>query len=92
MWRWLALIALNILAEVFTVFLMIWFDPLSGAFFIPLQLSIGFPLYIVIYLFKTRLDLFQAASLIALNPIVWATMVELGLRTFVDRPQDPAPE
>lgn len=91
MWRWLALLALNILAEGFAISLNIWFDPLPRVFFLLLQFLIGFPLYIVVYLFKADLDLFEAAALIALNPIVWATMVELGLRRFVERPKDPAP-
>ena len=88
MWRWLTLLALNILAHGFVLFLMIWFDPIPLAFYIALQLSLGFPLYIVIYLFKTDLHLFEALALMALNPFLWATMVEWGLRRFVDRPKD----
>ncbi|AMV21998.1 hypothetical protein [Planctomyces sp. SH-PL14] len=92
MWRWLALIALNVVAVMSVLNFSNWFDLLFPRYVrTAIVVFLNLPLGIVLYLFKPHVNFFVAIGLIAVNPIFWATMVELWLRRFVDRPKGPTP-
>lgn len=85
--RWRFLVGLNVLAQVLLIGFEMWVHRLPRAVVTPLVLSLGFPLYPVIYFAGDHLGAFVLV-LMLLNPLLWATMVEAGLRRFVDPPKD----
>lgn len=85
--RWRFLVGLNVLAQVLLLGFEMWVHRLPRAVVTPLVLSLGFPFYPVIYFAGDSLGAFVLV-LMLLNPLLWATMVEAGLRRFVDPPKD----
>ncbi len=86
--RWRLLVRLNVLAQTLAIGFEMWTKHrLPNAVSIPLFFSLGFPLSPVVYFAGDFLGGF-ALVLMLLNPVLWATMIEAGLRRFVDRPKE----
>lgn len=84
--RWLALIVLNAVAQG----LVLWmesrfFDSVPNLIFL-IQVSLGLPLSPVVYLLFPELQLSENLEMVPVSAVGWATMVECGLRRFIDRP------
>jgi len=91
MTRWWWLVGFNVLTSLaFAVLALALFPFVGGKFFLSwwklaLVFPTSFPLVPLTLLVNPRPDSF---ALLLVNPFLWATAVEWGLRTFFDRAKD----
>lgn len=88
MQRWVLLVFLNSIAQAFVLYVRIrFFDPDPNLILPAIQFSLALPLSPVLYFAFPFLPLPEFLALVATTPLLWATMVEWGLRRFVDPPK-----